>query len=161
MSNPNAVVFDPAAFRAQFKAFSNQTCYGNAALQSWFDMATTFIEDVNNACSLLGGAPRVQALNFLVAHLIQFFNQAADGETPGVLVSASIDKVRVEVEPPPKGTQFDYWLNTTPYGSALAALLTLSAAGGIYVGGLPERDAFRRVYGGFNGPWSPNDGGCY
>lgn len=45
----------------------------------------------------------------------------------------------------PGTTSYTYWLNSTPYGQQLAALLARCSAGGFYVGGLPERAAFRSV----------------
>lgn len=153
MSNcPNPIVFDPTAFRALFPAFANTGTYPDATLQSWFDLATGYISTTNFNGLMLGGAARVQALNLLTAHLGAIFGLIAAGQTPGFGTQARIDKIEVQVEPPPSKTQFTWWLNTTPYGQQLAALLEVSAVGGFYAGGLPERSGIRRVGGGFNGP---------
>ncbi|MNJ79317.1 hypothetical protein D3C77_772930 [compost metagenome] len=44
---------------------------------------------------------------------------------------------------------WSYWLGMTPYGMQLMALLKVCTGGGLYVGGLPERAAFRSVGGIF------------
>ena len=45
------------------------------------------------------------------------------------------------------------WLNITPFGQQYAALAARcgkgKAAAGLFIGGYPEGDAFRRVYGVF------------
>jgi hypothetical protein len=53
------------------------------------------------------------------------------------------------MQAPPAANAWQYWLNTSPYGMQLLALLQAKGVGGLYVGGLPERDAFRKVYGVF------------
>jgi len=145
------ITFDPTAFRALFPQFAPDPPTDDT-LQSWFDLASGFISTTNFSGLMLGGAARVQALNLLTAHIGAINTLIAAGQTPGFETDAQIDKIRVSVQPPPDKTQFQWWLNTTPYGAQLAALLEMSAVGGFYAGGLPERSAIRRVGGGFNGP---------
>lgn len=147
------IPFDPVAFRAMFSAFANTACYPNGLLQMWWDNATTYISAQDNCCFALNGAKRVMALNLMTAHIAQIFATLSAGDTPQVMKSAGIDKVRVEVVPPPvnQGDFFQWWLSTTPYGQQVLAMLQLAGVGGFYIGGLPERDAFRRVGGGFGG----------
>lgn len=147
----SAIAFDPAYFRKAFPAFGNDTCFSDEQLQMWFDIASAYISVQDNACFMLHGPQRVAALNLMTAHMGFLFNLAATGETPQILTSATIDKVSVTVEPPESNSQFQWWLNTSPYGQQLLALLMMVTAGGIYVGGLPERAAIRRVGGGFGG----------
>lgn len=146
------ITFDPTAFRALFPAFAPNPPT-DATLQSWFDLATGFISNVNFGGLMLNGPSRVQALNYLTAHIGALNALIAAGDQPGFETDAQIDKIRVTVQAPPDKTQFQWWLNCTPYGAQLAALLEVSAVGGFYTAGLPERSAFRRVGGGFNGPW--------
>ena len=152
------IVFDPTAFRAQFPAFAGNPPNTDALLQGYFDLATSFISAEDCACNMLTGAARVQALNLMTAHVAYLFALIPTGQTPGVLVSAQIDKVRVEVKPPPDQSQFQAWLSTSPYGQMLNALLGVASVGGFYVGGAGERNAFRRSYGAFGG--IPGRRGC-
>ena len=89
----------------------------------------------------------------MVAHMLQLRqNQDSGTAQPGAVVSASIDKVSVSFAAPPSGTSMDHWLGLTPYGleyMALAARCTARGASPFYVGGMPERAAFRSVGGRF------------
>lgn len=92
----------------------------------------------------------------MVAHLL--FMAALDGSgqfTPGMLSGTSIDKVSVSFALPPITTPWAFWLNRSPYGQQFSALLSKCASVGFYVGGSPERAAFRSVGGGFarRGRW--------
>ncbi|URG13037.1 DUF4054 domain-containing protein [Stenotrophomonas phage B2] len=83
----------------------------------------------------------------LTAHLLAL-RAAGDQPTAGVLASATIDKVSVSLRAPTSKTDWSHWLSLTPYGTKALALLAACAAGGRrVVGGLPERDGFRSVYG--------------
>ena len=89
------------------------------------------------------------AIYLMVAHLLQLAANIAAGTPSGQITSASIDKVSVTVAQAPGTDSYRYWLNGTPYGQQLLALLARCSAGGLYVGGLPERAAFRSVGGVF------------
>ncbi|PWF25055.1 DUF4054 domain-containing protein [Corticimicrobacter populi] len=85
----------------------------------------------------------------ITAHLLQLrLNaEAGNGGAPGAIASATIDKVSVSFQAPPAADSWSHWLNLTPYGQQFLALAKSCAAGGVYVGGLPERAAFRNVGG--------------
>lgn len=89
------------------------------------------------------------AIYLMVAHLLQLAANAAAGTPGGQITTATIDKVSVTVAQAPGTDSYRYWLNSTPYGQQLLALLARCAVGGTYVGGLPERAAFRSVGGIF------------
>lgn len=82
----------------------------------------------------------------VVAHMLAL-REAGNRPTPGALASASIDKVSVSFHGPVSTENWGRWLGLTPYGQKALALLGSCAAGGVYAGGMPERDAFRSVYG--------------
>ena len=149
------ITFDPTAFRALFPAFADATAFPDATLQIWFGWATGFISPYNSNALMLNGASRVGALNSLTAHVGALSVIVAAGQTPGYETEAQIDKIRVSLQPPPVKSEFEWWLNQTPYGQQLAAMLNVAAVGGFYTGGLPERLGIRRVGGGFGGrgPW--------
>ncbi len=132
------MAFDLPTFRAlypQFAAVADETVLAQAG------QADCYIADLNcgDAC----------AIYLMVAHLLQIGRNIAAGTPSGQITSASIDKVSVTVAQAPGTDSYTYWLNSTPYGQQLAALLMRCAAGGTHVGGLPERAAFRSVGGMF------------
>lgn len=86
----------------------------------------------------------------MVAHMLKLkVNEAAGAG--GQVSSASIDGVSVSFSVPPSADAWSYWLNGTPFGQMFAALSKRCNSGGAYVGGSPERAAFRGVGGGFGG----------
>jgi len=148
-----SISFDIALFRQQFPDFVNPP-FTDAIIEGQWNIATCYITNEDYGC--LSGSCRAYAINAMTAHLLQLgINTAAGverpgGKTEGLVISATIDKVTVNMQEPPtdKG-QFHWWLNQTPYGQALLALLKTRAVAGLYVGGLPERSAFRKVGGRF------------
>jgi hypothetical protein len=143
------IYFDAALFRAQFPAFADANKYSNELLQGNWDAATCIVTNVAYGCDILGAKCRQRVLNLLTAHITALNDIANSGGTAGIVTSASIDKVSVTNLPPPVKSSFSYWLNLTPYGQQLLALLTVSSVGGMYVGGLPEGSAIRKVGGIF------------
>lgn len=146
------IEFDVDLFRQQFPAFADETTYPDAMLQMYWDMATCYISDAD--CGRLSGNCRRLALNAMTAHLTQLSviikNNGAYNGNPGIVNSATIDKITVSLTPPPFGTsEWRWWLETTPYGQQLLALLEAKSVGGFSVGGLPELAAIRRVGGVF------------
>lgn len=142
MSN---VVFNLTLFRAQFPAFANTGTYPDLLLEQYFSSACDYISPADYG--YLNGASRLNALNMMVAHLAQLFTILGAGQTPGIVDSATIDKVSVSLVPPPEKDQFQWWLNLTPYGAMLLALLAVKGVGGLYRGGRPELGAFRKAGG--------------
>jgi hypothetical protein len=142
--------FDAAAFRAQFPAFTNDVKYPDTQLEGYFTMAGCYIHPCD--WFMLHGACLQLALNLMVAHLAYTNAQvlAGNGAT-GVVTGASIDKVSVSLQAPPTKNAWQAWLATTPYGMQLWALIKTKALP-FAVGGLPERQGFRRINGGFGGP---------
>lgn len=142
--------FDVTTFRLLYPAFANVTLFPDVYLTAQFGQAKAYITPYDNAWT--SGDMLQTALNLMTAHLTQInVILAANGKTPtlGVLQSATIDKVTVSNAPPPTRNGWQYWLATTPYGMQLWALLKSAANVGPYIGGLPERAAFRKVGGYF------------
>lgn len=112
-----------------------------------FDDAVVLAFSVQALCFVSGsGCKCTEALWMLMtAHLMAL--SLTDDAKPGIVASASIDKVSVSFQAPPATGSWDYWLNMTPYGQQFLALSKRCNAGGFYVGGNPERDAIRGVYG--------------
>lgn len=143
-----AHTYDDAMFRAQFPAFASTTEYPEALLSGYFTMATCYV-DANDYCRLSGDCLQL-ALNLLTAHLVAA-NAAspADGGGVGIVSASSIDKVSVTFQIPAGSGPFVAWLNKTGFGQQLAALLRVKSSGGAYIGGWPERAAFRKSFGAF------------
>ena len=139
-----AIIFNPANFRDQFPAFQCTPPITDATLQQYFNNATLYIS--NQYCNWWGTlnlAQRTGALYLMTAHLTAISQLIAQKQNAGVMTSATVDKVTVTIEPPYAPNQWQYWLQTTPYGSQLLALLNVVSVGGRYIGGSPQRSAFR------------------
>lgn len=148
--------YDDALFRAQFPEFSDETKYPRAVINAYWDMATLFISDVECYWNTLKGKRLATALNMLTAHLLLLgINaRAVGGKTPGskqggFTTSATVGEVSVSKLAPPATDGWQWWLSGTPYGQMLWALLEMLAVGGTSVGGLAERDSFRKAGGVF------------
>lgn len=145
------ISFDVAAFRAAFPEFSSATVYPTDTLSMYWDSATIYINP-NTGNTVIGGlndASKTRCLNLMTAHLTKLSTLIAAGQAPGFVQSSTIDKISVTITPPPNKNQWQWWLNTTPYGSQLLALLQAKSVGGFYFGGSPELSAFRKVNGVF------------
>ena len=139
------LTFNVVLFREQFPAFANPVEYPDAQLQMYWDMAVCYVDPVE-FCYLTGDCLQL-AINQMTAHLAALYGLIAEGQNPGFIKDASIDKVHVSLQAPPDRSQWGTWLASTPYGQMLWALLQAKAVGGYYVGGTPETAAFRKVGG--------------
>ena len=151
----STIALDLTKFREMFPVFGCGNPYTNAYIQMRWDIATCFISDSDYGC--LSGVCRENALLYVTAHVMQLENAANGassndkGAQAGVITSATIDKISVAVQMPPGSnkSKFTWWLSQTPYGQNAMALLAAKAVGGLYIGGLPERSALRKVGGVF------------
>lgn len=141
------ITLDIDSFRETFDQFCSEAEYSNGKITLQWDVATCYISDVD--CGRLNGKCRERAIQMMTAHLLFISDLIDDGSTPGQVTASTIDKVSVTLQPPPHGDdQWSWWLNTTPYGAQLEALLATASVGGFYIGGRPERRGFRKI-GGF------------
>lgn len=145
--------YDDAAFRLQFPEFADQAAYPEPLIHQYFDLAMIFISATGSPCSALRGAALQAALNYMTAHLLSLGIQAQAGapgsSQGGFNTSSTIGEISVSKLAPPAKDAWDWWLYQTPYGQALMALLSALAVGGFSVGGLPEREGFRKADGVF------------
>ncbi len=142
------VVFDDELFREQFPEFKDETVFPTSRLQMYWDMAICYIND-NTDCTNFTVSQLTLAINLMTAHLTALSVLIAAGQSPIIVQGSTIDKITVTLVPPPVPNQWRWWLSTTPYGAQLLALLQVISAGGLYVGGLPEGQAFRKFAGIF------------
>lgn len=141
----NVIQYNDATFRALFPAFSNAGTYPTPLIQLMWDNATAYISDVNGGC-YVGGfslAQQTLALNQMTAHLLYLNTQIVAGNMGGIVTGATIDKVSVTLEPPPEVNQWQWWLNQSPYGQQVLALLQAVSVGGFFVStNMPARAGF-------------------
>jgi hypothetical protein len=154
MSNPTNTLYNDAAFRAQFPEFSDATLYLPSVLQSYWDMGRSFILVGGSSWNMLNGKQYSMALNALAAHLFTLGQRAASGMTPGLSQGgfqsgSNIDGISVQKLAPPVKSNFVWWLMQTPYGQLVAVAIEIAGVGGISIGGLPEREGFRKAGGVF------------
>lgn len=140
-------VLDAASFRQIFPAFQSEEAYPYAVLNLFWGNAVGFLGDYDGC--FLRGAALQSALNYLTAHLVASNDILRRGQTPSIVTGSTVDKIQVQRMAPPVRNAWQWWLATTPYGLALWALLKAQSAGGFYIGGRPERAAFRKVGGRF------------
>lgn len=146
----STITLDLTVFRALFPQFANVTTFPDAAIQMQFDMATGYVSA--DTYGDMAASARTNALYLMTAHLLALGVIIATGNytgQPGIVTSSSVGDVSVSLQPPPVRGQWRYWFNLTPYGAQLIALLEAQSVGGFFVGGLPERAAFRKVAGIF------------
>lgn len=132
--------YNDALFRQQFAEFDSATTYPETLLQNYWDQAGTIVANTTYGFLAQMGGP--MALNLLTAHLAKLFTIIGAGETPGIVTSATIDRVSVTLEPPPAKSQFEWWLNQTPYGAQLLVMLNIAGNGGLYTPGSLGRAGF-------------------
>jgi len=144
------ITLDLAAFRAQFPQFADTAKFPDALVQTQFGVACVHITP--DTYGDMTQAARTQALYLMTAHLLALgviiAQNGYQGQV-GIVTGATVDSVAITLQPPPVRGQWRWWLNTTPYGAQLIALLDALSVGGFFVGGLPERAAFRKVGGVF------------
>jgi len=138
------ITLDLSSFRSRFPEFSSDA---DAVIERYWDMAICYISDQDYG--FLSGDCRELAIQQMTAHLLKMAAAIDSGDTTGLVVSATIDKVSVSLQPPPGATQWRWWLSLTVYGQQLLGLLQAKSAGGFFVGGMPENSSFRKVYGRF------------
>lgn len=139
--------FNAADFRLSFPAFADITKFPEAVLATFWGDAYLITNERGFSCA--SPAKSARLLNLLAAHLVALNSIIASGDTPGQVTESRVADVSVTLQPPPSQSQFQYWLNLTPYGQQLLAILQTMTAGGFYFGGRPELSAFRKVGGQF------------
>lgn len=135
---------DIAAFRAEYPEFVNETAYPDSVLETQYEIGKCYIKD--NDCTLPEKC-RGHALNLMLAHLLYIKGIISSGNMARIVTSATEGAVSVSLAEPPNANNFEYWLNSTPYGPQILSLLSIASAGGFYVGASLDRAAFRTATG--------------
>ncbi|QOV06233.1 head-to-tail connector complex protein [Burkholderia phage Maja] len=150
-----APAYNDDLFRKMFPEFADPAKYPANVIEVFYETAQLFITGSTSPCAALSGKQLVGALNMLTAHLMSLSKQrtqtalGATNDQGGYTLSATIGEVSVSKMAPPARDGWEFWLAQTPYGQELWALLKMLSVGGFAIGGLPERDGFRKVGGVF------------
>lgn len=136
------MTFDLAKFRLIYPQFSTTA---DALVLALAEQAGCYLPRGCDGCI-------DQLAMLLVAHMLSI--RTASGVGGGLAVaSASEGGISVSLAMPANADARGQWLNMTPFGQQYAALAARcgkgKAAAGLFIGGYPEGDAFRRVYGVF------------
>jgi hypothetical protein len=145
MSATPQFIFNQTLFTQLFPEFAAEQ-YASA-LPSYWNMACSYIQNQNSFP--LNNDDLLLALQQMTAHIAKVYALIAAGQVAVPVTGAAQGSVNLSAMPPPAKNGWQWWLATTEYGKMLWPLLQNNAAGGFYVGGTPERSAFRRVGGGF------------
>ncbi len=133
-------------FRATFPLYADETEYPDVLLNAQYEIGKCYVAD--NDCTMAESC-REYALQAMLAHLLYIRDQVNSGNNIGVITSASEGEVSVSLATPVVDDEWHYWFNSSPFGRELIALLEVQSVGGFYVGGNPERRAFRKAGGVF------------
>lgn len=128
------IALDIAAFRAAFPAFSDETDYPDALLNTQWAFAQCYFTDNSCDCD-------EYKLWLMLAHLLFINDQITAGNSGQVVASATEGPVNVSFAQPPNTSNFTYWLQTSPYGIQLSALLNVNQLPEYY-GGSSSLGAF-------------------
>lgn len=137
-----AYFYNDTQFRTAFPAFADPTAYPQSTLSMYFDTSGLYVANSNFGFLAAAGAT-LHCLYLLTAHLAQLGTQIAAGNSGGVIINATIDKITVGLQEAVLHNQWQYWLQSTPYGMQLLALLQVQSVGGFYVPGGIGRSGFR------------------
>lgn len=135
-----------ATFRSSLPEFADTTKYPNTYIQRFITQSTMFI---TTDSGIIKDDVRVLAIEYMTAHLITLAaidgagNKVADGNSGGVLTSASIDSVSVAFQAVIAKDAFEQWIQSTPYGKLYWALLSANMPTGVYWVGTPRLHGIR------------------
>lgn len=139
----NPIQYNDATFRALFPAFASTVTYPLQTLSLYWGVATSYISKYPQWCEGVTIEQQTLMLNQMTAHVTQLNTLAATGQQGGIVTSASVGAVSVTTQPPPEVNQWQWWLNQTPYGQMLLALMEVLTVGGFYIAdGVPARGMF-------------------
>lgn len=144
LSNDNTIIITVADIRETFGAFVDTVAYPDAMIENCIEMSKCFISDTVCGCAGVSWKCRASMMELMTCHLLTMLTGAASnggngGQTvSGMVVSASIGDVHVSTAVPENKTQLQWYLNQTPYGQQLFALLSIKVSP-LYFGGSRQR----------------------
>jgi hypothetical protein len=148
MSYASVFTFDYESFISLFPEFNNPVTFPELRLQGNWDQATCYCSNIN--FGRLNNSSRLLALQYVTAHITQYFYNTTKGKRSLPITQSTVDKIAVSLLAPPVSNSWQFFMSSTPYGQAYLALLQSASAGGFVVNGVPNGLAIR----GFNGNYS-------
>lgn len=140
---------DIDAFRTMFPAYADYRTFGDEMIEMWLDVANVHLKKG----WALSGKTYDHAVMLMLAHLLHNVAKTSSGNAEsgptGIVTSATEGSVSVSFATPTTKDAWEFWLASSPYGLQLWALLQQLGTGGLFIGGLPERSAVRKVGGVF------------
>lgn len=133
------IIITAEEFRQDYPEFTVEK-YPDAAVNSKINLAYCYIS--NQAGQAITDDCRTQAIELMVAHLLTLGSGSANGESgggAGLATSTKIGDISVTLAQPVIKSQWQYWINSTPYGQQYYALLMSHASVPRYRGGTMER----------------------
>lgn len=144
-----SIALDIPAFRAMFDMFANEAKFPDILLEMYWKQAKCMMDDTcYDGCLPTGDCEQIH-MYLLLAHFMWLHKNISRGKQGGFVSSSTVDKVSVTKVAPPVVDMFDWWVGQSPFGQQLLTQLLIDSVGGFSVGGLPERQGFRKVYGTF------------
>ena len=122
------IPLDIIKFRQNYPEFSSESEYPDSMLESKYLISSCYISNSSNF--FIADDCLEVALQLMLAHVVSLSVRVTQGAATGQVISASEDGVSVSFTAPSNSSQFSWWLNTTPYGQQLLALLEASFIGG-------------------------------
>ena len=145
--------FNVDKFTALFPEFGDASKFPPVRIEIFWDLAGDFVSENGCPFSTLRGKRAETVRYYFTAHLLTLSTLQQEfevGEEQGGFVqSATIDNITVNKLAPPASDMWGWWMAQTPYGQFILSLLEALSVGGLSVGGLPEREAYRKVGGVF------------
>lgn len=139
----NPIQYNDANFRALFPAFTSTVTFPEVTLSLYWGVATNYISQYPQFCDGINLSQQTLMLNQMTAHIAWLNNLAATSQQAGFVTGAGVGAVNVTIQAPPEVNQWQWWLNQTPYGQQLLALLEVLTVGGYYIAdGVPARGMF-------------------
>lgn len=129
-----AIALDLTVFRELFPEFST---ISDTTLMAVADGNGNYIDSPCTDNQLAQG--------LMTAHQLKMAEDTEGGAR--VINAATIDGVQVQLQAPIAQDNWTLFLSSTSYGIRLLGILDSCASGGMYVGGWPERSAFRHLGG--------------
>lgn len=138
---------DLSAFRRQYPYFGNDVMWPNETLE----LANQQVECFINIASSWYRCDKCRELleSLMTAHLayINGSPTTPGQNNVGTVSNASVGSVSVGITTFAHKSEFTAWLGKSPWGEQLLAMLSRLAVGPHYIGGSPERRAFRKFGG--------------
>lgn len=138
-------MIDIKDFRDAFTEYSDATVYPDAMIEMQAEISKTYL-----CRSAFTDKKYKVCLYLMLAHVLLLRDLQLSGQTE-ILISklGNEGDVSVSLATPPVESTFSYWLSTSTYGLQLLSLIEIQSIGGFYIGGLEEREGFRKYGGGF------------